>query len=126
MISYRQADLTERIEKSHPTTLIVDLLHTSSGMTVLDHVYEKDKDFSLFPDRKRIYLKEKIRKIMEEKGIWFNRHQNHMRQEGFNNITAIMKKVKEDPRVVSVSENFTIEQANRDQIQHFLFTVVMN
>lgn len=124
MISYRQADLVERVEKSKPHTMIVDMLHTSGGMTVIDNVYEKDHDYTLFADRKRLYLKAAIRKMMEDMGIFMNKRQNHTMQQGFNNINAIMKKLKEDPRIESITENFTDEDLKHG-IQHFLYTVVM-
>lgn len=125
MISYRQADLAKTKNLMDHTPMIVDMLHTSAGMTVLDHVYEKDKIYSQMIDEKIDHLKSIIRSQMQEMGIWFNRHQNHDRQQGFNNIRKIMNVVKEDPRVESVTENFTIEEANRNGLQHFIYTVVM-
>lgn len=125
MLSYRHADLFETKDILEHTPMIVDMLHSSGGMTVLDNVYEKDWSRLTGVDEKRIYLKSLIRSMMEEMGIWFNRHQNQDKQQGFNNISKIMKRVKDDPRVESVTENFTLEEVNKNNLQHFLYTVMM-
>lgn len=119
MISYRQADIFETQSFMEHTPMIVDLYHSAGGMTMLDNVYEKHHYQEEAVDEKRIYLKEAIKKIMTEMGIWWNKNEQSSREQGLKNLDIIMEKLAQDPRVESIKCDV------RNRVAHNLYTVVV-